>query len=336
MWAGERSPCWSSEALFIVYDFVNLFVNTIYWYLFNDVVPEKCMVKFLAFFRIVAGVAGAIYSKWVFPHALTHFRFIFIVAGIGYFIGFTIMCLMIREGQYPPPLENVDKGKGLVSTARTFMKECFTDKFYWYFFLTSTFLFLSWQSGPFKRLRDRDSLHLDMQQMGDLDFWTNIVSLVIMYPTAWLADKFHPIRVVLITSFFAFLSPLAQCIWVFKDFGAHGNLIGQYIIAIGILPIGLVGEAASLPMYMRLLPRDRYGQFCSANAALRALVMTFGSLLAGVMMDCLSRWGGMDEWRYRYYAVWVVACQIPSLVFLVLLYRGWKARGGDEAYTPPT
>ncbi len=52
-------------------------------------------------------------------------------------------------------------------------------------------------------------------------------------------------------------------------------------------------------------------------------------------MDSLHHHFGMDEWRYRYYPVWIVFWQIPSIVCLLLFYREWKRLGGAEAYKPP-
>jgi Na+/melibiose symporter-like transporter len=321
-------------AALVAYDISNVFVNSIYYYLFNDVVPEGLLARFLAMFRMVGVAGSAIYSKFIFPHVLDNFRLVFTIAGIGYVVGFLLMCLFVKEGSYPPPPVD-DKRPGLLAMARTFARQCFTHRFYWYFFLTSTFLFMSWQAGSFGSLRNRDSLHLDMRQLGDLGFWCSTVSFCIMLPAAWLADRFHPVRVYVVLTIVQFLNPLAQCVWIFHDFGPHGNLVGQYILAIVALPIAAVQGAAELPMYMRVLPRDRYGQFCSANAMIRAFALMFGAALAGIMMDVLKNRFGMDEWRYRYYAAWTVFWQIPALVCLILLYREWKRLGGDKDYKPP-
>ena len=321
--------------LLVGYDMANIFVNTLYWYLFNDVVPDRFMARFLALFRLAGMGAGALFSQYIFPHSLDYFRLLWVVGGLVYVAGFVIMCLTVKEGQYPPPPENVDKKKGLWSATKTFAKECFTHRFYWYFFLMNTFLFLSWQSGMFRLPRDRDSLHLTLQQIGTMNAWTSVISMIIMFPAAWIADWINPVRLVTITTVICFLSPLAQCIWIFTDFGPYGNLVGQYIIALALLPIGAVGEAAGLPMYMRLLPKARYGQFCSANATVRSFAMFFGSIVAGQMMDYLKDYAHMGDWRYRYYALWVVVFQVPAVIFQILLYRGWKARGGDKGYVPP-
>jgi len=321
--------------ILVAYDCSTVFVSTVYYFLFNDVVPEKLMARFLAIYRMVGVASIALYSKFVFPHVLDHFRLTFTIAGIGYVIGFMLLCFFVKEGQYPPPPENIDKRKGLISSAKTFAKECFTHRFYWYFFLTCTFQFVSWQSGSFATLRNRDSLHLTMQQIGNLGFYGSIVSFCIMFPAAWLADKFHPVRVYVVLTIIQFFRPILDCIWIFKDFGPHGNLVGLYIIGLGILPVAAIQSAAELPMYMRVLPRERYGQFCSANGMLRAFAMMFGAALAGMMMDSLHHHFGMDEWRYRYYPVWIVFWQIPSIVCLLLFYREWKRLGGSENYKPP-
>ncbi|HEY3320700.1 MAG TPA: MFS transporter [Planctomycetota bacterium] len=348
-------------ALFIGFDFANIFANTIYWYLFNDVVPEKFITRFYALFRMVGLIASAIYNKIIFPSSLTHFRLIFGVAGICYVIGFVIMCVKIKEGGYPAPAEDAGKTeeaavhfgshmpalvesivnavlgsvRRLLASIKTFGKECFTHRFYWYFFLTSCFMFMSYQSAPFFILRNRDSLHMNMDQIGDLAFWNNAVAIIVVPVCGWYADKFHPIRIFILATFICLLQPLLQCIWIFTDFGPQGNLTGQYIIALAILPFGQVRETTEIPMYMRLLPKDRYGQFCAANAMIRSFAMIFGSLAAGMMMEALEKYAHMDAWRYRYYSLWALVWQIPSVICLLLLYREWKRLGGDKAFKPP-
>lgn len=108
-----------------------------------------------------------------------------------------------------------------------------------------------------------------------------------------------------------------------------------YGLTLVVLPIFQINDASGLPMYMRLLPKDRYGQFCSANAMVRAFAIIFFSILSGTFMDVLDTWWGMGPWRYRYAYVWTLAFQIPAAILLVSLYLQWKRRGGNEGYTPP-
>jgi MFS family permease len=219
---------------------------------------------------------------------------------------------------------------------KTFAQECFTHRFYWYFFLASTCRYLALGiTTAFVLLRDTNSLGLSLAQLGALTAWTQFVSLLLQYPCGWLADKWNPIRVHVASSFLGIVGTLASCVWLFRDFGVAGNLHYYYWISLIFLPINAICNAAELPMYMRVLPKQRYGQFCSANAMIRAFAMIIGSVLLGVLMKMLGDVVHMDAWRYRYVIVWILAFQIPSSIFLWFLYREWKARGGNHGYTPP-
>ncbi len=276
-------------AILVGFDFANIFVNTIYWYLFNDVVPRQYLSRFLSLFRMTGILAGMAYNYWIMPISLSHFKIVFVVGGIVYVVGFMLMCIFLREGRYPPPPENVDRKTGLISSIKTFAKECFTHRFYWYFFLVSTFFFVSWQAGQvFQILRNRDSLHLTLAQLGMLGVYTAPVSFALQYPAGWLADKYNPIRVYFWITFVCFLSGACQLVWAFTDFGTAGNLTAMYVVSFIFMPFGALQGAAEIPMYMRLLPRERYGQYCAAMVMVRYGAMIFGSFLSGLFMQYLA------------------------------------------------
>lgn len=416
--------------------FTNIFVNTIYNYLFNDVVPKEVMSRFMSLFRIVLYVASMLYNKLIFPISLSHFQIIFILGGATFLIGFVLMCVFVKEGKYAPPAPLVLDSRSwsdvwkvfvgglatkkeqflsysplrqiatvplvlvvfalgagiaiplgtlclagcaveyatvglykklrwnwqkrdpreyrphvsgvskrfmtLTNNALTYAKECFTHQFYIYYFLTTACTTLSWTAGStFRSLRDVTGLGLSpdrneaMRMVGDILFWSQMASAIIMWPMGWLADKFNPVRVNVFSSFLVLLPLAAQSVFAFYDFGSHGNLIYLYIVTMGFLPIYAIQNLTIQPMSMMLLPKDRYGQFMSAVAMLGALAKIFGSWLSGEFMNLLEHGFGMGTWRYRYYSVWTIVLQIPALFFLLLLYRQWKIRGGAKGYTPP-
>ncbi len=327
---------WIIAALMVGFDFANIFANTIYYYLFNDVVPQRFMSRFMSVFRMVGIFSGMIYSKLIFPHSMEHFRTVFVLAGIGYIVGFTIMCLFVKEGEYPPPEETPGGGKpGFLSTVKTFFRECFTHRFYWYLFLMYMFQYVSYQAGVFAILRNTRSLGLSLQQLGDIGFYAGFLTLALLFPAGWLADKFHPVRVYLVTSFTMFVFVAAQCIWVFKDFGPDGNFWLYAGLTFGFLPIITLQGAAEAPLLMKLLPKDKYGQFASANAMVRAFAVILAGPLSGLFFDMLDTVFHLGDWRYRYYTVWWAFFMIPMLFFLTLLYRQWKALGGPDNFQPP-
>jgi maltose/moltooligosaccharide transporter len=327
--------------MIVCWDFANIFVNTVYWYLFNDVVPSTHLSRFMSFFRIVGTAAGMAYNEWIFPHALSHFSTIFVVTGIAYAVGFLVMVIFLREGGYPPPEPMAPKTKNWIETSReavrTYARECFCHKLYWYFYLTNTCKFMCFlAASTFGRIRDINVLQLSMSDLGRLGALTAFISLLLQYPAGWVADRWHPVRVYYISYVWNFLGVLTQVAWVFVDFNTwhpQGNLIYMMITSLVFMPMGAINDAAELPMYMRLLPRERYGQFCSANAMVRAFAMIFGSVMAGWFIGALKPFVG--EWRYTWVAVWTIIWQIPGGLFLFLMYRQWKLLGGNKDYTPP-
>lgn len=333
--SADAVSVWIIAFLIVGFDFANIFANTIYYYLFNDVVPQVFMSRFMSIFRMAGILSGMVYNKLIFPHTMEHFQMVFVLAGICYIAGFSLMCIFVKEGEYPPPEEAQGHKPGFVSTARTFFRECFTHRFYWYLFLMYTFQYVSFQAGVFAILRNTRSLGLSLQQLGDVGFYAGFVTLALLFPAGWLADKFHPVRVYLVTSFVMFFFVSAQCVWVFKDFGPEGNFWLYAGLTFGFLPIVTLQGAAEAPLLMKLLPKAKYGQFASANAMVRAFAVILAGALSGVFFDMLDTVFHLGDWRYRYYTVWWAFFMIPMLFFLTLLYRQWKLLGGPEHFQPP-
>ena len=107
-----------------------------------------------------------------------------------------------------------------------------------------------------------------------------------------------------------------------------------------MISVALTAPATALlgvydpPLFMVIFPRSRYGQYCSANAMLRAL----GGILGGVLTGAFFDWAGHllpHRDVYRLTPVWQLLFTIPAFVCVLLLYRSWKRYGGDEHYVPP-
>jgi Na+/melibiose symporter-like transporter len=323
-------------ALLVGFNFVNIFANTIYYYLFNDVIPAQFISRFVAMFRICGLGASMVYNKALFPVVLDNFRIIFILAGIGYVVGFGLMCIFVKEGQYPPPPPNIDQKKGVLSAAKTFFSECFTHKFYWFLFLMYVFQFSASQAfANFDLLRNTKSLGLTMKEIGNVYFWMYGITAALMLPAGWIADRFHPVRVYVVAGCIMVLSSVAQCVFIFTDYGHAGNLMLFTVLTLAFVPFESLWSAAEMPMLMRVLPRDRFGQFCSANAMVRAFALMITSVMVGLFMDTLKTVFHMGDERYRYYQLWMVAFYVPMFICLILLYRGWKKHGGLKGYIPP-
>jgi maltose/moltooligosaccharide transporter len=313
--------------LMVTFQFFNMFISSVYYYLFNDVVPAQFVSRFMAFFRLVGSLAGMCFSYFIFPFAKTHLTEIFLGAAVLYFIGFMLMCWRVREGEYPPAPPLVDNRTGFLASAKTYLKESYTHPFYLCFFGFGACLQVS---GACAFVANLFYLHLgiSLAQIGKFGAIMSIPGLILMWPIGWLADRFHPVRVVVWSMlWFPLLSLLS--FFVVHDFKT------MVIMSLVGFPIGMFYGAAVLPMQMLLMPKERYGQFGSADAVIRSISAVLMSVVAGLFMDWLSRLYGGNKEYYRWMYIWSAICQVASWLFLFRVYRYWKQYGGLKNYKPP-
>jgi MFS family permease len=321
--------------LVICYQFFYMFVISTYYYYFNDVVPKEFLARFMSLFRITSTAASALYNAFILKYAEGYLDYIFAGSGLLFAIAFIVMCITVKEGTYPPPAENIDKRKGVISSVKTYCTECFTNKFYWYFFLSNAFWQLSTCAGMFL-IFFYLSLGLNLDQVGKVNAVSGIVGIVLLYPAGMLADKFHPVRIMLFIKIGFLLFVPLYLIFFFVDFPPAVAFWVVVVITACSLPFRILYLAANMPVYMKLLPKEKYGQFSSADAMLRAFFMIVGSVLAGFYVDFVKQFHSDEEYCYRYIHIWTLFFELFSIFFYILLYRKWKHLGGVENYVPPS
>lgn len=321
------------------FQYFNMFVASVYYYLFNDVVPEKHLGTFMALFRVVGSLAGAAFQFFILQYAESHMKLIFVGAAALYFVVFSLMCLRVKEGEYPPPPENVDGRVGLFSSMKTYFVECFCHRFYWLFFLSTTAWDISACITPWNILFLRDSLGLQLKQIGYINGISSILSACILLPAGIIADRKHPLRMILLAMGGLVLLMPIKFIYLFNNFPPNVVYHIEFVLAMVFLPLSALFSASNLPMYMRLLPTERYGQFCAAQAMVRSLAVMAGGMLVGALMDVAKNitmaHGMAATYFYRFAPVWSWICQLTAFVLTVVLYRYWKQYGGDKSYKAP-
>jgi maltose/moltooligosaccharide transporter len=322
-------------AIMVLFSFFNTFVNSVFWYLFNDVVPEALLARFMSWFRMVSLGSVSLYNLFIFPWAGTHSREILIGAGILYFVGFGLMCLNIKEGSYPPPPPNLDGKVGLLSAIKTFGKECHSHWHYWYMFLGTMSSTCATAIGTFM-LFFYQGTGLSLSQVGKILSTISVTTGLLILVSGWLADRYHPIRVVIAGQVMQLVLVLpAMCVWIFWHPSADIAFWGWMAIS-----IGLTGPAAALigvsdpPLLMRIFPRERYGQFCSANAMWRSAGAIVGGVLSGVFLDLVKRYSSVTN-VYAFIPVWQFIFMLPVVFCIWKMYGSWKRYGGDASYVAP-
>jgi MFS family permease len=335
---GRFSP--TAVAIFIMgtamtlFSFFNTFVNSVFWYLFNDVVPEQFLARFMSWFRMVSMGAGAFYNLFIFKHAGTHSAEIIAGAGILYFVGFGLMCFNVKEGQYPPPEEYDDGRVGLLAAIKTYSRECLGNAHYWYLFLANVGIVVAYSASMFTIFLSL-SLGLTLEMIGRLSFASMVAGAIVIPISGWLADRWHPIRIVLIGVILQVVFMPIYLIWLVWHPSPHVVFYVALVMNFCIgAPIGALVSVIDPVLAMRIYPRDRYGQFCSANSMMRSLGGILAGGLVGGYLDILTAHWNKDI-AYRCIPFWNLAAYCLTLFAMIQLYRSWKRHGGDDAYIPP-
>jgi MFS family permease len=309
------------------FNFFNEFVGSVYWYLFNDVVPKEKMGQFLGWFRFVGAGATMLFQWFVFPHTLEPggIKWIFLGAAALYLVGFGLMCWQVKEGEYPP-VTDVTKRTGILEQIALFFRDCFTHPIYILVFVSTGLAAIGGLAsigGQVFLL----SLNITMTQLGMVAGITAFVSMFLQPPCGMLVDKVHPLRVVLVAATIGVAVTVLQYFFLW-DWSSYLTFTTAGLV------VGNIANAAGIPLLMRIFPQDKYGQFCSANGATKSLAQVVGSFAAGPFVDWISNYGKYEP-GYRLAFLWQAAFAALSLLCLVGVYVYWKRLGGDKGYAPP-
>lgn len=319
----------------VAYRFFNYFTATVFYYLFNDVVPEHFMGRFTTGFRAFAVIANFVYQWFVFKYAGDHARWIFTGVGLLYLLGFTLMCWKVKEGEYPPP-EAIESKSGIVANIRAYCRECFCHRFYVVWFSVYALFLVFSCAGPFLLLMQQKALGISMEQIGHMGGIGSVASFVVLFPSGFLSDKYHPFRVFLAAlASMVVISALFAIVTIGFRFSHHVTYHIVWGFAVLFMPLTSVAFTAIFPLGMRLLPRSRYGQYCSAGAMVSSLFIMLGGYIVGALLDWVKNALHGDISYLRYVTAWSPLSFLGCLIASLVLFGMWKKLGGDKSFTPP-
>ena len=311
------------SCLWTIFEIFTVMANVVFTSLINDVVPQAVIGRFFALFRIVSLGAGIIFNKFIISHAEENYRVIFLALGALYGLGFTLMCFMVKEGDYPPPPPRQEGALAsrVVTPLKAYFRECSSHRFYLWVFIANMFgwsAFLPINSFDVPYVK---SIGMSMERFGDLRSLTYAISICLALAIGWMADKFHPIRLGL----FSLAIYAAVSLWA----GLVSHTVTSFSIAYvahGVLSgIFFTGTASLFP---RLFPRVKFAQFASAALIFQAIGFLGVPPLTGKILDLTGQ-----SYHYTFVIGGFVAA--AGCAAFVYVYRQFYTLGGTKSYTPP-
>lgn len=308
---------WCFAFFWMIFEVATVVANAVLVALINDVVPAALLGRFQGLFRALSLIAGIIFNYWIFARAETHYHWIFITIGTVYGLGFLLMCINVKEGEYPYPTEE-DGNRAVFSEAvKIYFKESFSRSFYIWIFMAMNLPMLAFVPVNIYSVYFAKSVGMTMDLYGKCIAITFAISLTMSYFIGWLADRFHPVRVGMVAAgLYAAVTLMGSVLattsdWFSVALIAHGVLAGTWMTA-----------TASLGQ--RLYPKARFAQFASAQAMIYSLGIISITPVVGSFLDYTGR-----DYRFTLLIAGSLAA-IGAFSTWVLLRRMEKARN-DEA-----
>lgn len=304
--------------LTVAYQSVNMVVASIYYYLFNDVVPAHLLGRFFSLFRVVGTLGGFFFNYFIFGMAGTHMHEIFIGLALLYGFSFAIMCWKVREGQYPP--KPVEKRGSVWGGIKNYFSQSFCHPIYWWFYLAYALFNWAGVSLIFWVFFLRDELGLSLDVIGKYRSWASLFVILLAYPFGVLVDRWKSQRVMLLGTASMATANLA-CFFFITDKWTY-----LIFVSLWTIPFFLI-QIANAVWFPDLLPKSHYGQFASAASLISSVAMIGMSPLCGWLLDWLQ--------DYRFAFLWSAILLGASFLALTKVYQHWIRCGGPDHYLAP-
>ena len=307
---------------YAAYKFCDIFPQSVYYYLWADVIPPQVMGTFTCLFRVISTLGVLVFNKYLLKYCDDHPAAICIGAASLYMVSFLLLCWQVKEGQYPPPppAATGPRGPRTLEYVKRFFRECFSHSFYWKYYLC----LLCFNVG-FAPFRDYlifygKDLKLDLGSYGNIMATQNLVQMAIYLCLGPIVDRLHPLR----TGIFGYLLIFAAALCSFLFIHSSSSFGVWVVITFAAIAIF---QGATTSLGPRLLPATHYGQFGAASA----MVFHFGQMIFTPMLGVIT-----DHYGNWTIFPWLCAFSAVGVLLLYLVYRDWKTLGGDEAYVPPS
>lgn len=322
----SHSPGFISLVLFAIFwtifEVAAITNTSIFYALVNDVVPHELIGRSFGLFRAVSLLAGIIFNYWLIGHAEAHFRAIFISVALLYGVGITLMCLKVKEGDYPPPEPMVEKRtRNPLAPVLAYLRDTFSIPYYRWVYVATTLALLA--AGPVNTFSVfyAKSIGMSMGVYGKYLALTYVISFCLSYLLGWLADRFHPLRIATLS-----IGLYAAAVLLGGVFARTPSTFAVAFVAHGVLSGCLF--TTIVPTFQMLFPKARFGEFYSAANLLTGLCSMVLPPAVGAMLDASGH-------IYRYTFLMGGVFGLLGFLGMLVVNQKFMALGGPKYYEAP-
>lgn len=309
----------NGEVLFIgiariVDSFFAAIMAAIFSYLYWDVVPQSVLGRFNSIAKIVTVAAGMAWSFLIVGYAEHHPKEVYIAVSLVCTAIYVLSLIMVKEGEYPPPEPR--KTKNVFEPILDYVKDCYSKPYFLWIFASMLFYQTGNQGNNFVFFYLREDLGMDLGATGWVQgIASGVVTafgVLLGYSAGSLIDRFKPIRVVPMALFVGSLLALVSFFVISDKVSAAvmASLVGINNFVFGVA-LGAVT--------VQLFPREKLGQFCSAQAFFyQTILMVLSPLVVAPFFD----WLKFNRAGY----LWSAFFYLLAGFVTVKVYFNWKRR----------
>ncbi len=292
---------------YFVYAVFNSVLQALFSYYFWDVVPVAMLGRFTALTKVVSTVVNFVWNYYFFGLAETHMKSIFVGCALCFATVYLVTLWKVKEGSYPAPQPR--KKGNIFAPIRLYFIECFSSSYFLWFFGANALFQIGNLSNMYQIFYFQHDLGLSLDTVGKMRSWPALLVVPLAYPLGKLIDYLNPIRMIApvlliwgisnIVSFFFLKDQLSLLLCI-----AFTTLIS--------FPFGICLSAITVEVF----PREKLGQFCSANQITSSVTCFFFSMAVGTFFDLIK--------NYRYVFLWSAVFEIIAALFFLKIYFHWR------------
>jgi maltose/moltooligosaccharide transporter len=266
----------------ILLSFFNAMVLALFSYLYWDVVPQEVLGRWTALSKIVSNGGIFLWGIFLIGYADRHMKTLCVSVSVFCLVVYLVSIWKVKEGGYPPP-DKHKKGGKLFAPVRAYFVECYSDPFYLWIFAAFFVAGMANASNGYKSYYLKFDLHTNYETFGRFNSLPYLVPIILGYFFGSIADKLHPIRVFAPTYFF----------WGLVSFGSYFFIHDKwsFLFWSGLTQVAIFANGVTYGALLpEIYPREKLGQFCSANQLWGTLGGIVVPIPVGWLFDAMHKY----------------------------------------------